>query len=152
MQIKKIDSLTKDCLFSVLFEATVKCIWYRSHIFFVGCRYCICFWHQKVFGYYHIKTLSMFSLQKPVTNTGNDQLMKGRLLKILRCRIYLHKFNKELKNVLCRPSLILSTSTPPVWDFFMGMYEYMFYEIYEGITNADFYDDIRVQLGENKDK
>lgn len=94
----------------------------------------------------------MFSLQKPVTNTGNDQLMKGRLLKILRCRIYLHKFNKELKNVLCRPSLILSTSTPPVCDFFMGMYEYMFYEIYEGITNADFYDDIRVQLGENKDK
>lgn len=87
-----------------------------------------------------------------VTNTGNDQLMKGRLLKILRCRIYLHKFNKELKNVLCRPSLILSTSTPPVWDFFMGMYEYMFYEIYEGITNADFYDDIRVQLGENKDR
>lgn len=87
-----------------------------------------------------------------VTNTGNDQLMKGRLSKILRCRIYLHKFNKELKNVLCRPSLILSTSTPPVWDFFMGMYEYMFYEIYEGITNADFYDDIRVQLGENKDK
>lgn len=87
-----------------------------------------------------------------VTNTGNDQLMKGRLLKILRCRIYLHKFNKELKNVLCRPSLILSTSTPPVWDFFMGMYEYMFYEIYEGITNADFNDDIRVQLGENKDR
>lgn len=87
-----------------------------------------------------------------VTNTGNDQLMKGRLLKILRCRIYLHKFNKELKNVLCRPSLILSTSTPPVWDFFMGMYEYMFYKIYEGITNADFYDDIRVQLGENKDR
>lgn len=74
MQIKTIGLLTKDCLFSVLFEATVKCIWFRSHIFFVGCRRGICFLTCLVTTRYHYQNIvDDFNTEASDYSTGDDQ-------------------------------------------------------------------------------
>lgn len=62
--------LIKNCLFFVLFEVIVKCIWFWSYIFFVGCWWGICFWYYNVFGYKNI--VDDFNIEVSDYSIGDD--------------------------------------------------------------------------------